>query len=393
MKLRIAIIAPPWIRVPPVGYGGIEAAVNSLLQGLIDLGHRVDLFSVAESAVDGADVHAFFEAGQYGRIFDPLYDSAPIPLAHLLAARRRIRELREVDIVHDHNYLFGPIVFSHGGADAPPVLHTLHAPFPRPAAADHASILELYSDVARDGRLWMNGISHAQLASAPAVLLPRLLGAVHNAVDLRRYPFAARRGDSFVTLARFSPEKGHATAARLCQEHGARLTLAGAIGTITSTDELAATLADPSSRQWRNRELTYFRDEVRPHLDGQRVRYVGEVRGAAKIELLGRSKALLFPIEWDEPFGVAVVEAMACGTPVIAFRRGATPELIKHGVNGFLADTEEELVSFMSRVDEIDPHACRAVAEEHFAGPVMARRYAAMYHRILEEMGGDDERA
>src|SRR5215207_8604204 len=124
VKLRIAMVAPPWISVPPLGYGGVEAAVFSLVRGLVGLGHRVELFTVGESVVEGAETHAIFDSGQYNRIFDPLYESAAIPLAHLLAARRRIRELGSMDLVHDHNYLLGPTVFSQPGADLPPVLHT-----------------------------------------------------------------------------------------------------------------------------------------------------------------------------------------------------------------------------------------------------------------------------
>jgi glycosyltransferase involved in cell wall biosynthesis len=378
------MVAPPWIRLPPVGYGGVEFILSSLVEELTKLGHTVDVFTVGDSVVPRATLHWQFPVGQYQHIFDPLYDVAAIPIAHLLMARRIIGEHGGFDLVHDHNYLLGPAVLAHGNSTSPPVLHTLHGPFYGPSANGPASNLEAYCEFAHDCRLWFNGVSRAQLRSAPALLIPKLLGVVHNSLDLLNYPFSREPEDFFLTLARFSPEKGHDVAARLCRQAGARLLMAGSIGNVSSSGELAAVLADPTSPHWLNRELRHFHADVRPHLEPGLVEYVGAAHGDDKIALLRRSRALLLPIDWEEPFGVAAVEAMACGTPVVAFARGALPELIEHGVNGFLAETEAEFLACMKLVDEIDPSRCRALAEERFSAVMMASKYVEIYEKVLQ---------
>ena len=384
-KLHIAMIAPPWIRLPPVGYGGVEFILNNLVEELIKLGHAVDVFSVGDSVIPDAKLHWKFPTGQYQHIFDPLYDIAAVPVAHLLKARRIVREHGGFDLVHDHNYLLGPAVLGHLDRTGPPILHTLHGPFFGPSANGPASNLEAYCEFAHSGRLWFNGVSQAQLQFAPNSLIPKLVGVVHNSLNLHNYPFSRDPEDFFLTLARFSPEKGHDVAARLCRQMGAKLLMAGSIGNVASSGELAAALSDPVSPHWHNREFRHFHDDVCPHLDHGRVEYVGAVHGAGKIDLLRRSKALLLPINWEEPFGVVAVEAMACGTPVVGFARGALPELIEHGVNGFLAETEAEFLALMARVDEIDPRRCRALAEKRFSAALMASKYVAIYEKIIEE--------
>jgi glycosyltransferase involved in cell wall biosynthesis len=342
----------------------------------------VALFTVGESAVPGADIHWVHPKGRYERIFDPFYDVTAVPISHLLMAKRII-DRGGFDIVHDHNYLIGPAILAD--PDGAPILHTLHGPFIEPSPSGPASNMEAYSELARLPQTWFNGISEAQLRAAPPALAPKLIGVVHNALDLGAYPLRETSGRYFLTLARFSPEKGHATAARICRAAGERLIMAGAVGAISSPGELAAALDDPSSPHWRNRELRHFHDDVEPLLEPGVVEYIGPVHGSEKLALLRESRALLMPIDWEEPFGVAAVEAMACGVPVIAFARGALPELVEPGVTGFLARTESDVIASMARADEIDPKQCRAVTEERFSVETMTRGYLEAYAKVLEE--------
>jgi glycosyltransferase involved in cell wall biosynthesis len=152
---------------------------------------------------------------------------------------------------------------------------------------------------------------------------------------------------------------------------------------IPSPELLARELADPATPLHHARDVRFFREEVEPLLDGERTRWIGTVGGDRKRDLLGTARAALFPVRWDEPGGTAVVEALACGTPVVAMRRGCLPTLVEHGVTGFLADSEEEMAAYLERVHEIDPAACRRAAEERFSVDAMAERYIELYEQTL----------
>ncbi len=382
--LRIAMVSSPWIRVPPSGYGGVESMVGCLTRELVAAGHHVELFSIDGSDVPGVPTHSLFDRENYDDISRPLYDVAAIPAAHLLMARRVISEINRFDIVHDHNYILGPMVFSGVAPVFPPVLHTLHGPFLQPSPHGPPSNLSVYGELAHAPRLWFNGVSRAQLRSAPSELFPRVLGVVHHGVDLAYYLFHARPREGFVSLARFAPEKGHHIAARLCRDRRLRLRMAGAVGAVSTADDVAVALADRASPHWSNRELRHFDEDVLPHLEPGLVTYEGEARGAAKLRLLGRSRALLLPIDWEEPFGIAAIEALACGTPVVAYARGALPEIVEHGVTGFLAYNEDEFADYLDEVDQLDHRACRAAVEARFSSPAMARGYVRLYEQALD---------
>jgi glycosyltransferase involved in cell wall biosynthesis len=176
------------------------------------------------------------------------------------------------------------------------------------------------------------------------------------AVPLADFPFSPEGGEDLVQLARICPKKGQDVAVRL----GEPVVLAGHV-----EDE------------------AYFERAVAPHLDGDRVRWLGSVGAAERTALLRGARAALFPVRWEEPGGTAVVEALACGTPVLALRRGCLPELVEHGVTGFLADTEEELAGYARRVGELDRAACRRAAEERFSAGAMAERYLELYAEVM----------
>ena len=214
-----------------------------------------------------------------------------------------------------------------------------------------------------------------------------MLDTVHNALEVDDFPFVDQQGkrDYFITLARFAEDKGQHIAARLCAKHHYRLRMAGTVATIATGRKLLLELANPLSRYRNDYDFRYYSDRVFPYvLHNPRITYSGSVSGKQKMKFISEAKALLFPITWEEPFGMAVIEALACGTPVVAMKRGAMPEIIEHGVNGFLANDENEFEAYMARVGEIDPAACRESVEEKFSGKRMAEKYIERYKTAIQ---------
>jgi glycosyltransferase involved in cell wall biosynthesis len=176
-------------------------------------------------------------------------------------------------------------------------------------------------------------------------------------------------------------------AARICKELGMPLVMAGPVAGVPTPRELFCALEDPASPLHGYGDVRHYLDAVRPFEDGERIRWVGTVGGAAKSELIGRSRAVLMPISWEEPGATAAIEALACGTPVIATRRGALPEIIEHGRNGFLADDDSQFARLLPRAGEIDPAACRRSVTERFSAQVMAEGYLRLYREVLARTG------
>lgn len=390
-RLRIAMVAPPWIEVPPRAYGGVEAAIGALVDALEAAGHTVELFTVETSTVRTSKRHHLYGGAQYTRIFSSLYDVAAVPVAHILFAREAIMR-GDFDVVHDHNYLLGPALLA-GAVRSTPVLHTLHGPFihsdtPHGAAAN----VDAYERLGRLPSVYFVGISAAQVLAAPTSLRERILGVAHNGLSLDQVAaglsldqvaVAERERHGFVTMARFSADKGHDVAARLCRQLGVPLRLAGGVGPLDTPEDVSAAAASPASPYQANPEMQHFIRDVHPHLVPGAVEYVGSVGGLEKSQLLDGAEALLMPVKWDEPFGVSAVEALAHGTPVIAFARGALPEIIEDGRTGFLAEDEAGFVAAMKRIDEIDREQCRKVAHERFSGSSMAQSYVRLYEEAI----------
>jgi glycosyltransferase involved in cell wall biosynthesis len=246
---------------------------------------------------------------------------------------------------------------------------------------------EFYGTFDGKGRVFFNGVSNAQLRTAPANLRRQSLGAVHLGVDLAAHRFRAGKGEDFLVFGRVTPFKGQDVAARICKELGTPLVMAGPVAGVPSPQELFCALEDPASPLHGYGDVRHYLDAVRPFEDGERIRWVGTVGGAGKDELVGRARAVLMPISWEEPGATAALEALACGTPVIATRRGALPEIIEHGRNGFLADDESQFAQLMLRAGEIDPAECRRSAEERFSAGVMAEGYLRLYSEVLARTG------
>ena len=341
--MRIGLIVPPFLAVPPSRYGGTELVVDALARGLRQLGHDVRLFTVGESTCPVPT------AWWYEHTVEPMgmgsAEATQVTVAY--------RELADVDVVHDHT-LLGPLVF--GGRDGPPVVTTCHSAFT-------ADLRQVYAEIGR--RVPIVAISQSQRDSAPEVPIARV---VHHGLDLSQYTPGAGDGGYLLFLARMSPDKGPHHAIRIARAAGRRLVL-------------VAKMRDPE-------EFAFFRSEVEPLL-GPDVDFVGEVALAERVRLLQGAAALLNPIDWPEPFGLTMIEALACGTPVLTLRRGAAPEIVTDGRTGFLRTDADALVACVDRLGQIDRADCRAEARQRFSMQRMVEDYLDVYVQALLGQPGD----
>lgn len=390
-NLRVAIIAPPWLAMPIKGYGGIELVLESLISGLLDAGVDVVVYGNSERKIRNVKTYSLYKTEQYTNIHLPMYESLPILGAHMQFALNAIRDDGNFDIIHDHNGYYGPQLLAWASTDPklPPMVHTHHGPpFSTPVTIEQGQPDNepYWQQLAEHmGRLYLIGISDALVEPAPAKLKTHILPTVYNAIRVEDFPFVESKKRYYITLARFSRDKGQHVAAKLCAKKGYRLRMAGTVAGIESNPKLLFELANPLS-SYRNRaDFRYYSDKILPYtLRYPKISYSGNMSGLRKMKFISEAKALLFPIDWDEPFGMAVIEAMACGTPVIAMNRGAMPEIIEHGVTGFLANNEQEFEEYLDRVDEINPAACRESVAKLFSAKTMTQQYIARYKQAIE---------
>jgi glycosyltransferase involved in cell wall biosynthesis len=341
--LRVGIISPVWFAVPPPGYGGIELVVSLLADGLVRAGHDVTLFASGDSYTK-AKLQWVFRTAPSAEIGMTEYE-----FRHALAAYERAREF---DVINDHS---GPYTSTLAAAVSTPVAHTAHGPLDGVPG-------EVYAQIARVvPKLALISISENQRRPQPD--LP-WLATVPNAIDLSLYPAKPHRGDYLLFLGRMSADKGCHRAIAVAMELELPLAIAGK-------------KRDPS-------ELAYFAEFVEPHLGHHGIEYLGEVPHGQKVELLQDARATLFPIEWEEPFGLVMIESMACGTPVIATRWGAVPEVIEDGVSGIVVDSYRDMPAALERADALDPLQLRRYVEERFSQERMVADYVAAYRRMLE---------
>lgn len=383
-KLKVAVIAPPWLSLYPGCYYGIENVIHQLATNLTDMGHRVELFTVGGSSSKVSKIHWYHQEDQYKHILRPQHEVLSVSISHLLYSLNIIRKAGDFDIIHDHNSFIGPATLAYA-TDLPPVLHTLHEPFTdvrkmESGVPDNRLMFDQFKSIKN---LYFNAVSEKQKSLAPVGLMPRIRKVIYNGVDPNNYTFSDKKDDYFTIVASMSPDKGQATAARACRELGLPLKMAGTIGgTICTSRQMEDELNKPSALS-NDRYVSYFKNEVAPHLVPGQIEYIGKITGAAQKRHFARAKAFLFPIDWEEPFGMAVIDAMASGTPVVAYNRGAMPELIKHGVNGYLANNYAEFKKYLQMVDQIDPAACRKTVEDKFSTKTMTEGYVKLYQDII----------
>jgi glycosyltransferase involved in cell wall biosynthesis len=341
--LRIAMVAPPWFEVPPHSYGGVEAVVSDLVDKLVDRGHQITLIGAGEPGTRAQRFLRTYNIAPSARLGDPLPE-----VLHAARAEELLEDL-DVDIVHDHT-LAGPLLAR--GRFIPTVV-TTHGPA-------HGEAGEYYR--ALGGSVRLIAISHSQRRLSCGL---SWAATVHNSVRVATFPFRANKDPFTLFLGRIHPDKGPHLAIDASRQAGLPIVLAGKF-------------AEPAERD-------YFAREVEPRL-GPDAQMIGLADAGKKRDLLSRACALLFPICWDEPFGLVMIEAMACGTPVVALRRGSVPEIVVDGVTGIIADEPIELPAAIELARRLDPAACRAHAHAAFSTSVMASGYEAAYRRILAEI-------
>ncbi len=332
--MRIALLGPIAWRTPPRHYGPWEQVTSLIAEGLVDSGDDVTLFasldSVTRAELDGVCPSGYAEDETLdGRVWEALH------VSHALARSG------EFDIVHSHlDWL--PLAFAaHCRA---PLLTTIHG-FSDPR------ILPAYRAA---------GSSYVSISDADRVPELDYVATVHHGIDLSALPFSAAGGDDLVILGRIHPDKGTADAVEIARRAGRRLLICGIV-----------------------QDERYFHEQVEPHVDGDRVLYLGSVGPEQRAVVLGTATALLHPIAFAEPFGLSVVEAMACGTPVIAYPRGSMPEVVDDGLTGFLVDDVEAAVAAVPRAEALDRAVIRGVAERRFGKERMVTDYRAVYAQIL----------
>ena len=351
--MRIAQVAPPFESIPPSRYGGTERVVSTLTEELVHLGHDVTLFASADSRtsarlipiVDGALWHA-----------DPPYQD--LIAFYAVTLGRLTREWHTFDIIHNHlDYLAYPL-----GRVAPcPVVTTLHG---RLDLRELSHVYREFADVP------LVSISEAQRQPVPSA---NWVATVYHGIPLEEFTFNPKPGRYLAFLGRISPEKGLDTAIRVARKAGLPLRIA-------ARKPLHVKGNPNVDADWE-----HYRNEVKPLLERGHATLIGEVAGQEKDRFLREAAALLFPIRWPEPFGLVMAEALACGTPVIALDDGSVPEVIEDGVTGFICSNEEEMVSAIGRLDEIDRARCRAEAERRFSPVAMAKAYENVYQSLLSQ--------
>ncbi|WP_336208433.1 glycosyltransferase [Nonomuraea sp. LPB2021202275-12-8] len=369
--MNVLVNAGPWLQVPPPGYGGIENVVATLVPALRERGVRIILASVGSSTLEVDELISVFEQGQFAHLQKPYNQVMGIAHAHQARVAGELRRRDDIDLVHDHLEVVGPAVLS--AMDGPPVLHTLHWDLRK-----HAAFYRSFPQ-----SIAVNGVSHSQLARAPRAVQDAALGAVHLATPLADRDLRVEQGEHLVVMGRICGLKGQHIAARVCQKLGLPLVLAGPVSGLNSPAELEVVAQDPYHPLHGHPDVRYYVDHISSYLDGDLIEWVGSVGGDERDTLYASARAALFPIQWDEPGGTAVVEAMALGVPPVGLRRGCLPEIIDHGRTGFLADTEEELAEWVLRVDDLDPEECRREARARFSPSVMADRYLELYQQAV----------
>jgi glycosyltransferase involved in cell wall biosynthesis len=339
--MRIAEIAPPWFTVPPSGYGGIETVVHTLVEGLVEQGHDVTLFAAPGSRTSARLVSPLDGAVA---MTDPI--APDLETAYVLQA---LRQAEDFDVVHVHTWMGALLAAVMEG---PPVVHTLHGPWDERARVRYPLVAD---------RVGLVAISDAQRRANRGVAYA---GRVHNGVDHERLPFRAEKEDFLLFLGRSCPAKGPDRAIRVARMAGKPIVMI--------------------VKRMEPREIDYWDHAVAPLL-GSDVEVLGD---GDKQEALCRASATLFPISWDEPFGMVMVESMACGTPVLATPMGAAPEVVEDGATGFLCPTLEDMAAATERVAALSPHACRARVAERFSKRSLSGGYRLVFEAAVRDRSG-----
>lgn len=342
--MRIAQVAPLWERVPPPGYGGTELVVGLLTDELVRRGHEVTLFASGDSislakleSVHPRALRLDSTVKEYG-----IYEALQLSWVYERAD--------EFDIIHSH---VGYNSIPYANLVKTPTVHTLHGIFTPDnekifVRAKHQPYVSI-SDAQRETRLGLN-----------------YTATVYNGIDVSSHKFYPQPDEQpyLVFIGRISPEKGPHHAIEIAKRSGWHLKMAGKVDVV---------------------DVEYFETQVKPHIDGKQIEYLGEANHHQKNELMGRAVATLFPITWREPFGLVMVESMAAGTPVIAMKMGSTSEVIAHGKTGFICENVDECIDAVEKAAALNRSDCRDYVWQNFSAQKMTHGYEAVYKQLLAD--------
>jgi glycosyltransferase involved in cell wall biosynthesis len=358
--MKIAHIAPPWIAIPPKNYGGTEIVIYNLVEEQVAQGHDVTLFAPGDARTSAKQV-SFFPKSM-------IEEGIPWA-AHLKAFYHMYKSFEQIkasdfDIVHTHLSSSSDMyIFPLSAHLVTPHVTTLHSCFPFDRVREWTGEADKYY-MEWAPLVPVVAISESAMEAVPYDL--NFVGVVHHGVPMETFrPLDVQRGDFFVWLGRFMPEKGPHLAIEAARKAGVPLTLAG--------------IVDPHLPE----SINYFEESIKPHIDGDQVKYIGPVNMEQKIGLLSQARGFLNPIDWNEPFGMVMIESMALGCPVISFPRGAAPEIVVHRKTGFLVHDVEEMAQFIPRIEEINPEDTRTYVEKNFSVRAMANKYTRVYKRVI----------
>ena len=342
--MRIAVLSPISWRTPPRHYGPWESVVSLLTEELVDMGLDVTLFATGDSQTSGELAAVCPHPYSEDHSVDP-------KVAECLHISEAFDRSADYDLIHNH-FDFLPLTYS--GLVETPVVTTIHG-FSSP------SIMPVYRKYNARGHY----VAISDSDKSPEL---EYIATIHHGIDVAQFPYSGAGGEYLLFFGRIHPDKGVREAIHVAQRAWIKLVIAGII-----------------------QDQDYFATEVKPHIDGRTVEYLGSVGPDQRADVLGGSLALLHLISFDEPFGLSLVESMACGTPVIAFDRGSMPELIRHGVTGYIVDDIEGAINAVAAIKSIDRSECRADVEDRFTSTRMARDYVRVYQQILDGETRDDQ--
>jgi glycosyltransferase involved in cell wall biosynthesis len=338
--MKIAQVAPLWERVPPANYGGIELVVSHLTNELVRRGHEVTLFASGDSQTL-ANLAAVHPRGL--RLDNTVQEYA---VYEMLELSQVYQQAENFDLIHSH---VGISALALASLVCTPTLHTLHGSFTK----DNRKVFSYHQKQ-----------PYVSISNAQRQIHLNYIKTVYNGIELADYPFIAQpQTPSYLAfLGRLSPEKGPQYAIAIAQKTGWQLKMAGKVDVV---------------------DTKFFEKEVFPHIDGQQIQYLGEINHTQKAQLLGNAAITLFPITWQEPFGLVMIESMATGTPVIAMNLGSVPEVIEQGKTGFICETYDEMAQMIPATLELNRHECRKYVENKFSVNEMVNKYQAVYEQVI----------
>lgn len=345
--MRIAQIAPLWERVPPFRYGGIELVVSLLTDELVRRGHEVTLFASGDSITKAQLKSVHDQALRLDKnIKEPaLYEQMMLAQVY--------QQAHHFDIIHSH---IGCMAFPYSGFVKTPTVHTTHGIF----TPDNEKMFRQFA--------WQPFISISEAQREPRLGL-NYIHTVYNGIDPTVYPFCEKPNSPayLAFVGRISPEKGPEGAIKIARAIGMPLKIAGKIDAV---------------------DRDYYREEIKPLIDGEQIQYLGEVSHEEKVQLLGGATVTLFPITWREPFGLVMIESMATGTPVVGIAMGSVPEVISHGKTGFVCHSLEKMIEAVPEAMKLDRQTCRDYVLRRFSLETMVNEYERAYGMVLGAVAG-----